>query len=191
MARSHKSRYAILGILTLIPNSSGYDIKKLMEGSTHYFWKETFSSIYPTLQGLEKEGLVLRQENPSKGDRERHLYTLSVRGQEVLKEWLSQPPELEQSRNELLLKIFFGDVVPVSITQQHLEEYQMILKDKKALFLEIQAKLQREHQEEAGLPYWLITLDYGISQVEAALGWCKRTLKQLKSNSKSAHRVKG
>ncbi|MBA3238058.1 MAG: PadR family transcriptional regulator [Parachlamydiaceae bacterium] len=179
MAKSNKSRYAILGMLTLIPNSSGYDIKKLMESSTQYFWKETFSSIYPVLQELEKDGLILREENPSKNDRQRHLYSLTSAGKLELKEWLARPAELEQSRNELLLKLFFGDVVLPSISQQHLEEHQRVLKDKKAVFLEIQDKLQLEHGEEKGLPYWLITLDYGIRQVEAALDWCENTLKQL------------
>lgn len=180
MAKSNKSRYAILGMLTLIPNSSGYDIKKLMESSIQYFWKETFSSIYPVLQELEKDALIVRQENPSKNDRQCHLYTLSPQGKQVLKEWLAKPAELEQSRNELLLKLFLGDVVPPSISQQHLEEYQRVLKNKKTIFLEIQKKLQREHQDETGLPYWLITLDYGIRQVEAALDWCESTLKQIK-----------
>ncbi len=180
MAKSNKSRYAILGMLTLIPNSSGYDIKKLMESSTQFFWKETFSSIYPVLQELEKDGLILRQENPSKSNRQRHLYTLSSKGKLALTEWLAKPAELEQSRNELLLKLFFGDVVPSSISQQHLEDYQKVLKNKKTVYLEIQEKLQQEHQEDTGLSYWLITLDYGIRQIEAALDWCENTLKQLK-----------
>ncbi len=186
MAKSNKSRYAILGMLTLIPNSSGYDIKKLMDSSTQYFWKETSSSIYPVLKELEKDGLIFRQESPSENDRQRHLYTLSPEGNQALKEWLAKPPELEQSRNELLLKLFFGDVVHSSISQQHLEDYQKVLKEKKTVFLEIQEKLQREQQEETGLPYWLITLDYGIRQVEAALDWCESTLKQLSKTKKGS-----
>ncbi|MBA3604138.1 MAG: PadR family transcriptional regulator, partial [Parachlamydiaceae bacterium] len=47
MAKSNKSRFAIMGMLALAPKSSGYDIKKLMEGSTQYFWKESYGSIYP------------------------------------------------------------------------------------------------------------------------------------------------
>ena len=161
MAKSNKAKFAVLGILTLIPNRSGYDIKKLMESSTQYFWKETFSSIYPVLQELEQDGLISRQED-AKNDRKRYLYTISVKGKKALTDWLTKPPELEQSRNELLLKLFFGDVVPPSVSQQHLEEYQSILKDKKAMFVEIQDKLQKENKEETGLPYWLITLDFGI-----------------------------
>lgn len=166
-------------MLKLIPNSSGYDIKKLMESSTQYFWKETFSSIYPVLQELEKDGLILRKETLTKNDRQRHLYSLSTTGMQVLKEWLAKPPEMEQSRNELLLKLFFGDFVPPSISRQHLEEYQSILKKKETVFLQIQDTLQREQQGASGLPYWLITLDFGIRQVQAALDWCENTLTQL------------
>ncbi|MBA3815178.1 MAG: PadR family transcriptional regulator [Parachlamydiaceae bacterium] len=190
MAKSNKSRYAILGMLSLIPNSSGYDIKKLMESSTQYFWKETFSSIYPVLQELEKDGLILRQENhPSKNDRQRHLYFLSSQGKHVLEEWLAKPAELEQGRNELLLKLFFGDIVPPSISRQHLEEYQSILKEKKTVYLEIQDKLQREHEQETGLPYWLITLDFGIRQIDAAIDWCESTSQKLYKLEKGASYV--
>ncbi len=70
--------------------------------------------------------------------------------------------------------------MPSSISQQHLEDYQKVLKNKKTVYLEIQEKLQQEHQEDTGLSYWLITLDYGIRQIEAALDWCENTLKQLK-----------
>lgn len=183
MPKSNKSSYAILGMLRLIPNSSGYDIKKFMESSTQYFWKESFSSIYPVLQELERDGLIQRHGSPSPSDRQRHLYSLSLAGEKALKIWLAKPAELEQSRNELLLKLFFGDAVPPSISRQHIEEYQTILKEKKKIFLEIQDKLQLEHKQEAGLPYWLITLDYGVRQVEAALEWCKNTLYQLEAST--------
>lgn len=181
MAKSNKSRYALLGMLSLVPNSSGYDIKKLMESSTQYFWKESFSSIYPVLQELEKEGLVLPEDNPSKSDRQRNLYSLSPAGDQALKEWLAKPAEVEQSRNELLLKIFFGGVVPFSISKKHIEEHQAILKEKKKIFMEIREQLHRENQGEAGLPYWLMTLDYGVRHVQASLEWCEHSLKYFKN----------
>jgi DNA-binding PadR family transcriptional regulator len=180
MAKSNKSRYAILGMLRLVPNSSGYDIKKLMESSTQHFWKESYSSIYPVLQELERDGLVQRHDSPSQSDRQRHLYSLTLVGETALQSWLARPAELEQSRNELLLKLFFGDAVPSSISRQHIKEYQTVLKEKKKIFSEVKDKLQLEHDQEPGFPYWLITLDYGIRQVKAALEWCENTLILLK-----------
>lgn len=45
MAQSSKGKFAIMEVLALAPKSSGYDIKKLMEESTQYFWKESCTSI--------------------------------------------------------------------------------------------------------------------------------------------------
>lgn len=40
MAKEHKSRYAVLGMLSLGP-MSGYDIKKVIEESINNFWQES------------------------------------------------------------------------------------------------------------------------------------------------------
>lgn len=178
MAKSNKSRFAIMGMLALAPKSSGYDIKKLMEGSTQYFWKETYSSIYPVLQGLVKEGLVAQHENPATSGRQRNVYALTSQGKAVLKDWMSKPVELEQSRNELLLKLFFGEVVPPATTRQHVEEFQKLLMGKEKTYKAIKEKLQREQKDDSGLPYWLMTLDFGLRQVKAAQEWCESALKQ-------------
>jgi PadR family transcriptional regulator, regulatory protein AphA len=179
MAKSSKSRYAILGILTMIPKSSGYDIKKLMESSTQYFWKETFSSIYPVLQELEEQGLVLKSENPAKGDRQRNHYEITSEGLKALSEWLNKPAEEEQMRSELMLKLFFGSVASPKTSRQHIKEYQILLREKLSVYLQIKNNLTKEHIDDEGLPYWLMTLDLGLRQVQTALEWCEHTIKQM------------
>lgn len=175
MAKSNKSRFAIMGMLALAPKSSGYDIKKMMEGSTAYFWKESYSSIYPVLAELEHEGLVIQRE---KSGRQKTLYELTAKGKRELKYWIDKPVEYEQFRNELLLKLFFGEMVPSIKTRRHIEEFQQMLIGKETIFKTIKKKLPLEHKNDAGLPYWLMTLDYGLGQVKAALEWCESTLKQ-------------
>lgn len=180
MAKTTKSRYAILGMLALAPNSSGYDIKKLMEGSTQYFWKETFSSIYPVLQELVNDGLAMQHETQVKSGRQRNVYELTAEGKRVLVDWMNKPVEDEQFRNELLLKLFFGETVDPAITRGHVEEVQKMLQQKSKTYREIKDELEREHKNDPGLPYWLMTLDFGMSQTKAALEWSERTLKQFK-----------
>src|SRR5438105_443539 len=116
MSKSGKSQFAILGMLAILKESSGYDLKKLMESSTQYFWKETFSSIYPVLEDLETQGLIVKVDAPIKSIRKRNIYTLTPAGQKTLNNWLIQPPATIQLRNELLLKLFFGTLVPVEVT---------------------------------------------------------------------------
>jgi len=178
MAKSNKSRFAIMGMLALVPKSSGYDIKKLMEGSTQYFWKESYSSIYPVLRDLINDGLIVQHEDLSKSERQRNVYELTGEGKKALKEWIKKPVEYEQFRNELLLKLFFGELVPLSTSRKHVEEFYQMLMGKEELYQTIKEKLRSEQKNDSGLPHWMMTLDYGLGQVKAALDWCRSALKQ-------------
>ncbi|MGE4168193.1 MAG: PadR family transcriptional regulator [Candidatus Babeliales bacterium] len=179
MAKNAKSQFAILGMLALLKKSSGYDLKKHMEASTQYFWKETFSSIYPVLEELEKQKLIKKVDVPTKSDRKRNVYTLTAAGKKALENWLVKQPEEIQLRNELLLKLFFGKLVPAKVTLEHLKNYKKELEKKLASFQKIKHELPDDDSLEA--LYGLITLDHGIRQASSALEWCKHALKRLTS----------
>ena len=170
MSKGGKSQFAILGMLALLKKSSGYDLKKHMESSTEYFWKETFSSIYPVLEDLEKQKLIVKIDIPTRNDRKRNVYTLTPAGQDTLEQWLTQPPENVQLRNELLLKLFFGNLVSIEINIEHLEKYKKELEGKLSSFREIENELRNINSLES--LYGLITLDHGIRQASSSLEWC-------------------
>lgn len=179
MAKSGKSQFAILGMLAILKKSSGYDLKKHMESSTQYFWKETFSSIYPVLEDLEEQKLIIKVDTPTRNDRKRNVYTLTPAGQDILKNWLVDPSEDVQLRNELMLKLFFGNLVPIEVSIEHLERYKKDLKNKLFLFREIESELSTIDSLES--LYSLITLDHGIRQASTSLEWCDNAIKKLKS----------
>jgi len=182
MAKTGKSQFAILGMLALLKESSGYDLKKHMEASTEYFWKETFSSIYPVLEDLEKQNLIVKIDKPTKNDRKRNIYALTSEGRETLKDWLMQPPEKLQLRNELLLKLFFGNLVPIKVNIDHLEKYKEELQSKLSIFTEIEKDMAEAKSLE--LLYNSIALDHGIRQVSSSLEWCDSAIKRLKASEK-------
>lgn len=179
MAKNCKSQFAILGMLALLKKSSGYDLKKQIESSIRYFWKETFSSIYPVLEDLEKQKLIVKIDIPTRNDRKRNMYRLTPEGHHNLQNWLLQPPEEIQLRNELLLKLFFGNLVPVESQITHLEAYKKELKHRLATFHEIKKELSCSSSQE--FVYGLMTLEHGIGQAEASLEWCIKTIKKLKT----------
>jgi PadR family transcriptional regulator, regulatory protein AphA len=113
MSRDNKSRYAILGLLSLGP-MSGYDIKKTIEASLSNFWSESYGQIYPILKSLVADGLATVSVETQTGKPNRYVYALTRAGQDELERWLHRPAEYEVGRNELLLKLFFGWQVPVS-----------------------------------------------------------------------------
>ncbi|MGA9048227.1 MAG: PadR family transcriptional regulator, partial [Dehalococcoidia bacterium] len=46
MPKINKTKYAILGLLSLKP-ASGYDLKKTVDWNIGFFWNENFGHIYP------------------------------------------------------------------------------------------------------------------------------------------------
>lgn len=179
MSKNSKSQFAILGMLAILKKSSGYDLKKHMESSTEYFWKEGFSSIYPVLEQLEQQKLILKIDIPTRTDRQKNEYILTELGHDALQNWLTQSPEEMQLRNELLLKLFFGNLTSIETSIEHLEKYKKRLEIKLSSFQEIEKTLFNNCSTD--YLYRLITLDHGIRQIMSSLEWCNKSIKKLKS----------
>ena len=110
MSSRSTTPFALLGMLSIRP-MSGYDIKKLIENSISYFWTESYGQIYPILKKLVTEKLVTRTTKKQSGKPDRHVYALTSAGRRVLRDWLARSPAPKVDRNELLLKLFFGEEV--------------------------------------------------------------------------------
>ena len=76
MARNQTS-YLILGALSIESNLSGYDIRKGVESSVGYFWRESYGQIYPTLKRLAAEGLIVASKSDSASRKGRQVYSLT------------------------------------------------------------------------------------------------------------------
>jgi PadR family transcriptional regulator AphA len=102
--------YLLLGMLAKGPKS-GYDVKRFADNSTRFFWAISYGQIYPELKRLTAAGLVEPQAAP-RGERERTVYQLTPLGEEALRDWVVDPVVAPlEIRDEMLLKLFFSDVV--------------------------------------------------------------------------------
>jgi PadR family transcriptional regulator AphA len=99
----------ILGLLRIEPRS-GYDIKRVTDFSTRFFWGASYGQIYPELRRLEAAGLVRTRDAPRGGVR-RRVHEITADGRRVLDAWLTEPTETFELRDEGLLKLFFGEIV--------------------------------------------------------------------------------
>ena len=180
MAKENKSKYAVLGALSVCPGS-GYDIKKLMEQSTSNFWNESYGQIYPILKQLIEEGLATSHTEKQEGKPERYVYTLTERGTEELERWLAEPVEYVGERNELLLKLFFGKHVPVEKNIEHIRTFQQLQIQLLRKYENIERYLQAGMASDPDLLHPLLTLRYGIHRCQALLAWCEETLATLQA----------
>jgi DNA-binding PadR family transcriptional regulator len=93
-----------------------------MGQSTCNFWNESFGQIYPILKQLVEEGLATSHTEKQEGKPARYVYTLTDKGLEVLRHWLTEPIEHLVERNELLLKMFFGRQSTIADNIEHVKQ---------------------------------------------------------------------
>src|SRR6516225_7848815 len=75
--------YVLLGFLNAHPHS-GYDMKRLADHSTRFFWQISYGQIYPELKRLVAQGLVA-VEAGSRGMRARNVYSITNKGRATLR----------------------------------------------------------------------------------------------------------
>ena len=162
----------VLGMIAL-GERTGYDIKRTVEHSTAFFWGASYGQIYPELGRLERAGLV--KGKAQTGGRGRREYTVTARGRRALAEWLSADAPLAfNTRDEGLLKQFFGDLVPLEV---QLENVRRVIA-----------------QNESGLAFFRTivaegstadVLEYGIDFLEWNIGWWRGFEGRLKRRARA------
>ncbi|HSW93000.1 MAG TPA: PadR family transcriptional regulator [Gammaproteobacteria bacterium] len=178
MKRSSKTRFAVLGILS-IKAASGYDIKKTMEKCTDHFWREGDGSIYPVLKQLLKEQMVTCKLGNAESDKPKKIYTITNKGKLELNKWLEEDPVLFQNRNELMLKVFFGANMNSNVTVKHIEKFCRQINKNLDYYKETAKKMMKGKLSGHNL-YQYMTLQAGIIYSEAGLKWSEESLNLLK-----------
>ena len=131
MALSH----AILATLLSGP-VSGYKLTKRFNAAIGYFWQATHQQIYRELTSLEAHGYVERV--PSSSSSKEKLYALTPQGRNALSEWIMKPSEPGVLREDLLLKIRAGSLVPREVLLTELRRRRALYIERLAIYREIQ-----------------------------------------------------
>ena len=113
------------------------------------------------------------------GKPERYVYTLTDKGLEELRRWLTEPIEQMVERNELLLKLFFGRQVSITDNIKHVQQFQALQAQLLRKYQGIEEYLKATCADNPDLCYSLITLRYGILRCQALLAWCDETIGTL------------
>jgi DNA-binding PadR family transcriptional regulator len=106
--------YALLGLVHAEPRS-GYDLCKVFETTPMGHYSSSPGAIYPALKRLEGAGLVEGKVEKAGSLRPRKKFTVTPRGEEMLREWVSQSvsrDDLVWGGDELMLRFgFMGQLV--------------------------------------------------------------------------------
>ena len=190
-------KYILLGFLNYEP-MTGYDLKRLVDGSTAHFWHAYHSQIYTTLRKMEQDGLVTSVIDDSDERSERRIYDITEQGKSQLKQWLGKSlTELPPSKDGLLVRLFFSgsrdnqDVLNElrfqrQLHQQQLELYQKIKPEQSTAQSPVKSDRKKNHHAESldfdrEAKFWRMTLDLGLAYERMYLKWLDETIAKIES----------
>jgi DNA-binding PadR family transcriptional regulator len=126
-----------------------------------------------------------RVDSSSRERPDKKLYSITERGQQQLKEWIAQTCEPTPIKDDLLVKIFAGHIVPTEIILTELEHHQKAHLEKLSTYKDLKQGYFKNLQElpEAS-KFQYLTLLNGISYETHWLAWCKQAIELLQTSGK-------
>ena len=171
--------HALLGLISYRP-STGYELKTAFKLSVHFFWDATLPQIYRTLARMEEKGWLTSTVQHQDGKPSKKIYEITASGKEEFGRWLVEPAEIPLPRHPMLLKVFFGNRMPVAQLRDHAEVWRryhaLLLKN----YEEQVEPIVGHYEAMSGLHddarYWRFTLDYGKRWARMVVEWCDALL---------------
>ncbi|MGB0036368.1 MAG: PadR family transcriptional regulator [Candidatus Acidiferrales bacterium] len=175
----------LLGLLRT--PASGYDLKNVFDERIHYFWSAELSQIYPTLDRMEKRGLLRSRRAPAKRGAGRRIYQTTPAGHRVLREWLECGIEFSDDRITYLAKLYVMDEL------KDAEKTRRYLSDLRETFARNVAALEgierRWQAEDPDCPdslsneefHVLLALRNGICMTSARVKWCDESIRRVQA----------
>lgn len=179
ISSGNKTKFLILGLLSE-ESLSGYEIKKIVDMRFSFFWSESFGQIYPQLKKLSEDGLI--QEillNDTENNKVSKKYSITDKGRVELKEWLEEPVEKETVRYEILLKMYFSNVISPGVMLGHIKEFQISHRNQLKLFKKFQLQLEEFKDVHDNHEDILMVLSFGQKVWKAYDDWCEEVAEIL------------
>lgn len=147
----------------------GYELRQEFEGRTGGVWPLNVGQVYTTLERLERDGLVTREESDS-GRQVR--YRLADAGRAEVQQWWSSPvPVQKVGRDDVALKIALAASTP------GVDVLAVIHAQRRAVMASLQDlnRAKRTGGDEA----WELVADALIFRAEAEVRWLDHTETRL------------
>jgi PadR family transcriptional regulator, regulatory protein AphA len=181
--------YALLGLVNYKP-ATGYELKTIFTRSINMFWNASLPQIYRTLNQMESKGWLSSSVEHQEGKPSRKIYRITVEGRQELDEWLVKPIEFKEVKSEMMLKVFFGNVMDQKDFVNHIRARR----ESARRFLEKTPKevgtTINEYASKTGAEgdtlFWLLTYDFGRRRAQATVEWCDAALDLVEKRGKAS-----
>ena len=156
---------AVLALLAIEGERSGYDLSKLVAKAIAHVWSPARSGLYAVLPRLERSGLARRRVVAQRTRPDKQLYAITQKGRRALDAWLET---VEQgARETFFLKLFVGGLTTSDVLLGHIEQFRSDTLDRLAAYREIEPTNTNTGHDW----YHRHLLALGIARAEADLRW--------------------
>ena len=165
---------AVLALLAIEGERSGYDLLKLAENAIAHVWAPARSQLYAVLPRLERAGYATRRTVRQETRPDKQLYRVTHAGRARLEEWLRtvEPGAVET----FYLKLFVGGLLDDDAALAgHVRRFRAETEERLAVLRAIEPTNTRRGHDR----YHYFLLELGIERAEQALRWADRVLSEL------------
>jgi DNA-binding PadR family transcriptional regulator len=176
--------HALLGLIAEQPGLSGYDLVKIFNLSMVHFWHAYPTQIYPTLDRMERLGLIKGREVVQRDRPNKRQYTITTAGRQRLVGWLKSPFEEIKLKHPPLLRCRFLGHLEEGVARAKLLEERAAWEHQLDLYRKIE---QQYFADQAGYRdvnsmFSMFTLRRGIDWMLENIRWCNWAIAEIDRN---------
>jgi PadR family transcriptional regulator, regulatory protein AphA len=178
VAQPTTTEAAVLALLAMEGERSGYDLLKLVERSIAHVWSPARSGLYAVLPRLERAGLARRRVLAQTARPDKQLYAITPAGKKALDAWLERvEPEASDA---FFLKLFVGGLTTHDVLLEQVEQFRADTAARLATYREIEPTNTNTGHDW----YHRHLLELGIARAELDLRWADAVARALAAEPK-------
>ena len=166
------SEAAVLALLALGGEGSGYELTKRVGRAIAYVWAPARSQLYALLPRLVADGHVDVRTVRQRTRPDKQVYTLTGEGRGALDAWLADESGGEA---EFHLRLFVGSLVPRETLVGHVERFRAATVERLEEYRRIEPMNTREGVDR----YHWFELHRAIERAEGDVAWADWVLEEL------------
>ena len=166
---------AVLALLAIEGERSGYDLLKLVSKAIGYVWAPARTQLYAVLPRLARDGLAEQRRVVQTTRPDKLLYRIAPAGRDALTRWLETPEP--GAVDAFSLRLFVGGLTSVEVLVGHVEQFRRDTEGRLAELRRIEPTNTRTGHDL----YHSFLLRLGIERAEHSLRWADGVLEELRA----------
>ena len=174
---------AILGILSW-REATGYELKKIFEGSSFMHWSGNNNQIYKALVRLREDGYVQSRTRTDGEAPFKKIYSITPDGRMALKDFAAATPSVPECRKPFLVQLAWADLLSEDDLHTLIAAYEKEIGLHLALELEKKRRSTSPNRTPREALLWDMIAQNVIDSLKSELTWAHELRRKLFKHKK-------